>query len=77
MQSVGGTCDFDDTAMTTTVDPSYGSCKFTGSSNSSTIGGLTPAAIAPSSAVGGWSSNLQVSNLQYLIPAAFLVLLLL
>ncbi|KAI6685595.1 hypothetical protein NL676_031508 [Syzygium grande] len=33
MQSVGGTCDFQGTAMTTTVDPSYGSCKFAGSSN--------------------------------------------
>ncbi|XP_004294998.1 PREDICTED: glucan endo-1,3-beta-glucosidase 4 [Fragaria vesca subsp. vesca] len=77
MQSVGGTCDFDGTAKTTTIDPSYGSCKFSGSSNSSTIGGLTPvSAIAPSTAVGGWSSNLKVSQLQYLIPAAFLTLVL-
>ncbi|KAL6144928.1 hypothetical protein ACLB2K_055618 [Fragaria x ananassa] len=30
MQSVGGTCDFDGTAKTTTIDPSYGSCKFAG-----------------------------------------------
>ncbi|KAM5582292.1 glucan endo-1,3-beta-glucosidase 4 [Rosa sericea] len=76
MQSVGGTCDFDGTAKTTTVDPSYGSCKFA-SSNSSTTGGFTPiSATAPSSPVGGWSSNLKVSQLQYLIPAAFLPLLL-
>ncbi|KAL6212175.1 hypothetical protein ACLB2K_017396 [Fragaria x ananassa] len=30
MQSVGGTCDFGGTAKTTTIDPSYGSCKFAG-----------------------------------------------
>ncbi|KAL3529766.1 hypothetical protein ACH5RR_009088 [Cinchona calisaya] len=41
MHSIGGTCDFDDTAMTTSQDPSYGSCKFTGRSISST-GGLFP-----------------------------------
>ncbi|GAB4835121.1 hypothetical protein Ancab_000030 [Ancistrocladus abbreviatus] len=30
MHSIGGTCDFGGTATTTTVDPSYGSCIFTG-----------------------------------------------
>ncbi|KAL2486076.1 Glucan endo-1 [Abeliophyllum distichum] len=43
MFSSGGTCDFDGTAMTTTVDPSYGSCRFTGSSNASSSGLFTPA----------------------------------
>ncbi|KAL9995002.1 putative glucan endo-1,3-beta-D-glucosidase [Helianthus debilis subsp. tardiflorus] len=43
MRSVGGTCDFGGTAMITTVDPSNGSCIFTGSTNSSIGGTLTPA----------------------------------
>ncbi|KAL0339115.1 UNVERIFIED_CONTAM: Glucan endo-1,3-beta-glucosidase 4 [Sesamum angustifolium] len=42
MRSSGGTCDFRGTGTTTTVDPSYGSCRFTGSLNSSTGGGLFP-----------------------------------
>ncbi|KAG6420213.1 hypothetical protein SASPL_116733 [Salvia splendens] len=41
MRGSGGTCDFGGTATTTTVNPSYGSCRFTGSSNS-TLGGLLP-----------------------------------
>nr|GEZ69569.1 glucan endo-1,3-beta-glucosidase 4-like [Tanacetum cinerariifolium] len=40
---LGGTCDFGGTGILTNVDPSYGSCKFTGSSNSST----GPPAIGP------------------------------
>ncbi|KAE8665053.1 Glucan endo-1,3-beta-glucosidase 4 [Hibiscus syriacus] len=40
---VGGTCDFDGTATVTTDDPSYRSCMFTGSSNSSAGRGLFPA----------------------------------
>ncbi|KAL1535938.1 glucan endo-1,3-beta-glucosidase 4-like [Salvia divinorum] len=40
MRGSGGTCDFGGTASITTVDPSYGSCRFTGSSNSS--GGMFP-----------------------------------
>ncbi|KAI3448907.1 hypothetical protein Pfo_005572 [Paulownia fortunei] len=52
MRSSGGTCDFDGTATISTIDPSYGSCRFTGSLNSST-GRLFPSPalgpIAPSS----------------------------
>ncbi|XP_016472663.1 glucan endo-1,3-beta-glucosidase 4 [Nicotiana tabacum] len=45
MRSLGGTCDFDGTATTTTQDPSSKTCKFTGSS---TPGGLfPPAAFGP------------------------------
>ncbi|KAK6162947.1 hypothetical protein DH2020_002788 [Rehmannia glutinosa] len=40
MRSSGGTCDFGGSATLTNVDPSYGSCRFTGSSNST--GGLFP-----------------------------------
>ncbi|KAJ7955415.1 Glucan endo-1,3-beta-glucosidase [Quillaja saponaria] len=69
MQGVGGTCDFDGTATTTTVDPSYGSCKYTGSNSSTTGGGyLPPTAFGPVSPLGG-SLHLQVSRLQYLISA--------
>lgn len=43
MRSAGGTCDFDGTATTTTADPSYGSCAFTGSENSTDGKGFSPA----------------------------------
>ncbi|KAH6759737.1 O-Glycosyl hydrolases family 17 protein [Perilla frutescens var. hirtella] len=46
MRSSGGTCDFGGTATITTVDPSYGSCRFTGSSNSS-LGPLFSPALGP------------------------------
>ncbi|XP_039044792.1 glucan endo-1,3-beta-glucosidase 4-like [Hibiscus syriacus] len=76
MHTVGGTCDFDGTATTTTNDPSYGTCIFTGSSNSSTRGGtLAPAASGPISA--GGSRKLPVSKVQFLISAACLVVVLL
>ncbi|CAN4089787.1 unnamed protein product [Withania somnifera] len=45
MRSLGGTCDFDGTATTTTQDPSSRTCKFTGSSNSGGV--LPPAAFGP------------------------------
>ncbi|XP_019460848.1 PREDICTED: glucan endo-1,3-beta-glucosidase 4-like isoform X1 [Lupinus angustifolius] len=65
----GGTCDFNGTATTTTRDPSYGSCLYTGSSSS--ISGLTfpPTALGPSSPDHGASWNLQVSTLQYILSA--------
>ncbi|KAK7293587.1 hypothetical protein RJT34_16455 [Clitoria ternatea] len=67
MHDAGGTCDFDGTAITTTVDPSHGSCIYAGSSNS-TIGGRSSSATA-FGPVGpfGASLNLQVSSLQYLV----------
>ncbi|GJZ66236.1 glucan endo-1,3-beta-glucosidase 4-like protein [Tanacetum coccineum] len=54
MRSVGATCDFSGTAVTTMVDPSYGSCIFTGSTNSS-IGGLVPPAFGPEGPPGNIS----------------------
>lgn len=54
MRSVGGTCDFSGTATTTMVDPSHGSCVFTGSTNSS-IGGMVPAAFGPEGPPGSTS----------------------
>lgn len=78
MQGVGGTCDFQGTAMTTTVDPSYGSCKFTGSSNSSSTV-TTPVASAPFSPIGGGSptSAVLASKLKYVICTISVVLTLL
>lgn len=56
MRSVGGTCDFSGTGVITMVDPSYGSCVFTGSTNSS-IGGLVPPAFGPVGPLGSISSR--------------------
>ncbi|XP_030547608.1 glucan endo-1,3-beta-glucosidase 4 [Rhodamnia argentea] len=76
MQSVGGTCDFQGTAMTTPDNPSYGSCKFTGSSNSSSSV-ITPSASAPFSPQGGGSptSASLVSELKYVICAIAVALM--
>ncbi|KAK3204908.1 hypothetical protein Dsin_018954 [Dipteronia sinensis] len=76
-RSAGGTCNFDGTAVTTAIDPSYGSCIYTGSTNSSTSREISPnVAFGPISPLGG-SSNLPVSRIQFVIPAAFLVLIML
>ncbi|KAJ9697759.1 hypothetical protein PVL29_007061 [Vitis rotundifolia] len=75
MRSSGGTCDFRGTATTTTADPSYGSCIFSGSSNSSSSGGTSPSsAFAPASPFSR-SPTLQVPRLRVLIPAMFLILI--
>ncbi|XP_015878757.2 glucan endo-1,3-beta-glucosidase 4 [Ziziphus jujuba] len=74
MQSVGGTCDFDGTAMTTAADPSHGTCRFAGSSNSSTSELSPRSALTPESP-GAWSTSLQVSRLQFVIPATILALM--
>ncbi|XP_023516828.1 glucan endo-1,3-beta-glucosidase 4-like [Cucurbita pepo subsp. pepo] len=71
-RSAGGTCDFDGTAMLTTIDPSHGSCIFTGSANSRGGGGFSPeAAMGPSGLLPGASSKLQVSSFQLLILFIF------
>ncbi|XP_043691507.1 glucan endo-1,3-beta-glucosidase 4-like isoform X2 [Telopea speciosissima] len=76
MQSVGGTCDFSGTATVSNVDPSYGSCIFSGSSNSNTSGGTTPSAFGPSGTIdAGSTSTLQVSKLMYLILVILLSLI--
>ncbi|KAG6632674.1 hypothetical protein CIPAW_13G175400 [Carya illinoinensis] len=79
MRSVGGTCDFSGTAMTTTNDPSSGSCHFAGSSNSNTsTGGLSPpVAFGPTNPLDGSSSSMHSLRLQHLISAAFFALVLL
>ncbi|CAO2836824.1 unnamed protein product [Amaranthus hypochondriacus] len=58
MHSVGGTCDFDGTAVTTTADPSYGSCGFTGSANSTAGRGFSPTAFGPVSPLMGSKSRM-------------------
>ncbi|KAL2940727.1 Glucan endo-1 3-beta-glucosidase 4 [Bienertia sinuspersici] len=58
MRSAGGTCDFDGTATTTSADPSYGSCAFSGSANSSTGRGFSPTASGPVSPLVGGSSRM-------------------
>ncbi|KAL8170927.1 hypothetical protein V2J09_022731 [Rumex salicifolius] len=64
MHSVGGTCDFDGTATTTSADPSYGSCVFTGSINgSASSGGFSSPAFGPVSPLVGSSSTLLPSVL--------------
>ncbi|GFY98992.1 O-Glycosyl hydrolases family 17 protein [Actinidia rufa] len=63
MHSAGGTCDFDGTATTTSVDPSYGSCTFSGSSNSSSRTTVPPsAAFGPITPPSGASSRLQITG---------------
>ncbi|XP_004504325.1 glucan endo-1,3-beta-glucosidase 4 [Cicer arietinum] len=64
----GGTCDFDGTAEVTAKDPSYGSCKFTGSSGADGLS-LPPTTAQGPTSPSGASMNLQVSSLQYLISA--------
>ncbi|XP_023742083.1 glucan endo-1,3-beta-glucosidase 4 [Lactuca sativa] len=66
MRSVGGTCDFSGTAVTTMVDPSYGSCIFTGSTNAS-IGGLVPPAFGPVGPPGASISWRQLPQIWCLI----------
>ncbi|CAI0440609.1 unnamed protein product [Linum tenue] len=77
MHGAGATCDFDGTATITSIDPSYGSCVFTGSSNSSTGGGgmFPPTAFGPVSPQLGGSSKLAVTRTRVLILAAVLGLL--
>lgn len=72
MRGAGGTCDFDGTATTSSVDPSYDSCIFTGSSNSSTSGGTTPStAFGPISPTGD-GSTLQSPRVGFFIAAILL-----
>ncbi|KAI3688263.1 hypothetical protein L1987_81974 [Smallanthus sonchifolius] len=66
MRSVGGTCDFSGTAVTTMVDPSYGSCIFTGSTDSSIGGtGMVTASMGPDGPPGNGSPG-HVPNIWFL-----------
>ncbi|KAB5565206.1 hypothetical protein DKX38_005260 [Salix brachista] len=81
MHAAGATCDFDGTATTTTVNPSYGSCKFSGSSTitSNSTAGFTPS-VAPGPVTpqgGSGTTNLQVLRIQFVISSMFLALVLL
>ncbi|XP_008777062.1 glucan endo-1,3-beta-glucosidase 4-like isoform X2 [Phoenix dactylifera] len=77
MKANGGTCDFNNTAMLTTSDPSHGLCIFTGSiapnpspSNSTTVSpgsAGSGGSIAPLSPFDG-VAKLQVLKITYLIP---------
>ncbi|VVA97508.1 unnamed protein product [Arabis nemorensis] len=80
MKSAGGTCDFDGTAITTTRDPSYRTCAYTGSANANanaTGGNFTPA-LGPVSPLGGNANALIISiyHLSFLAPLALTLLLL-
>ncbi|EHA8587251.1 Glucan endo-1,3-beta-glucosidase 4 [Cocos nucifera] len=76
-KATGGTCDFNNTAMVTTSDPSHDLCIFTGSiapspspSNGTTISpgsGGSGTSIAPLSPFDG-VAKLQVLKITYLIP---------
>ncbi|XP_042480539.1 glucan endo-1,3-beta-glucosidase 4-like [Macadamia integrifolia] len=75
MRSAGGTCDFGGTAIVTNVDPSHGSCIFSGSSSSNTSVVTTPAAFGPMPTIDvGSTSILQASKIVYLILAIILAL---
>ncbi|KAK9072549.1 hypothetical protein SSX86_008983 [Deinandra increscens subsp. villosa] len=73
MRSVGGTCDFGGTAITTMVDPSYGSCIFTGSTNSSLGGTVTPA-FGPAGPPGNASPD-QLPDMSVLLLATVVLLI--
>ncbi|XP_076932483.1 glucan endo-1,3-beta-glucosidase 4-like [Bidens hawaiensis] len=62
---VGGTCDFGGTAVITNANPSYGSCIFTGSSNSS-AGGIGPPASGPAGPTGSASPPHRVLETGYM-----------
>ncbi|KAI3683461.1 hypothetical protein L1987_83965 [Smallanthus sonchifolius] len=56
---VGGTCVFGGTAVLTNVNPSYGSCTFIGSSNSS-AGGVSSPTLGPAAPTGSASPQHRV-----------------
>lgn len=72
--SAGATCDFGGAAEMVTADPSYGSCKFAGSSNGSSSGSFPPpTAFGPVSPMGG-SSILHIPLIRSLVLAICLAL---
>ncbi|XP_010542461.1 PREDICTED: glucan endo-1,3-beta-glucosidase 4-like [Tarenaya hassleriana] len=80
MKNAGGSCDFDGTATTTTRDPSYGTCRFTGSANANATGGnFPPAAFGPVSPIGGNANALVESDryLQFWAPSLVIVIVIL
>ncbi|KAL0425598.1 UNVERIFIED_CONTAM: Glucan endo-1,3-beta-glucosidase 4 [Sesamum radiatum] len=75
MRSSGGTCDFSGTATLTTADPSYGSCRFIGSGNSSMGGLFPPAALGPIGPSSGSSTTVVLRFGRIVAVVALLVLL--
>lgn len=67
----GATCDFGGTAIITNIDPSYGSCIFKGSSNSS-AGRVSPPAFGPVGPTGSASPTHRVHEIGYLMLATLL-----
>ncbi|KAL4198539.1 hypothetical protein AMTRI_Chr03g140710 [Amborella trichopoda] len=70
--SSGGTCNFNGTATTTSIDPSYGTCVFTGSSKSSGGGGSSGGGVlGPTTSPGGLSNGspprIRVSRSAFLV----------
>lgn len=63
---IGGTCDFGGTAIITNIDPSYGSCIFKRSSNSS-AGRVSPSALGPVGPTGSASPPYRVPGIGYLM----------
>ncbi|KAL7158140.1 hypothetical protein ABFS83_02G121900 [Erythranthe nasuta] len=76
MRGAGGTCDFGGTAVITSVDPSYGSCRFTGSSYSSTSGPFPSPAFGPVGPSSGSSRNVDIFCFGILFAANALLYLL-
>ncbi|EOA30393.1 hypothetical protein CARUB_v10013514mg [Capsella rubella] len=78
MKSAGGTCDFSGTAITTTRDPSYKTCAYTGSLTANATGGnFPPTALGPVSPLGGNANTLITSSSYHLPLLAALALTLL
>ncbi|XP_010500722.1 PREDICTED: glucan endo-1,3-beta-glucosidase 4 [Camelina sativa] len=68
MKSAGGTCDFSGTAITTTRDPSYKTCAYTGSLSANATGGdFPPSALGPVSPLGG-NANALITSSYYHLP---------
>ncbi|KAF5186840.1 Glucan endo-1,3-beta-glucosidase [Thalictrum thalictroides] len=72
-QSSGGTCNFDGTATTTTINPSHGSCIFTGSSGSGGVP-LPPLEAPGPSSPSSKASVQQISWVVFLFPAILIAL---
>ncbi|KAL8255540.1 hypothetical protein R6Q59_030607 [Mikania micrantha] len=77
MRGVGGTCDFGGTAITTMIDPSYGSCIYTGRSvnaTNSSIGGMVTPAFGPEGPPGNGSPS-QLPNISIMLLATVALLI--
>ncbi|KAJ4789836.1 hypothetical protein LUZ62_041082 [Rhynchospora pubera] len=71
-QASGGTCNFNNTAMLTTTDPSYGSCIFEGSSGATGSTGAT--ALGPVGPDNFAATKCHASTFLYIITLALLFL---